>query len=83
MIIPGSRFGAFYRGKLPVTKQPFRKPGNRESQEVIMEQKEQKGQPGVNWLALGLKVFAAIVVFNIIAALVFYFFISPHMVKPH
>lgn len=34
-----------------------------------------------NYLGLALKVFAIIVVFNIIAAIVFYFFISPHMVQ--
>ncbi len=48
-----------------------------------MEEKEDvpKKGTGPNWLALGLKVFAAIVVFNIIATLVFYFFISPHMTQ--
>ncbi len=48
-----------------------------------MEEKENvpKKGTGPNWLALGLQVFAAIVVFNIIAALVFYFFISPHMTQ--
>ncbi|MBY0577785.1 MAG: hypothetical protein K2P57_01930 [Burkholderiales bacterium] len=38
-------------------------------------------QTGPNYLALALKVFAAIIVFNIVATLVFYFFISPHMMK--
>ena len=46
---------------------------------------EKQGEAGkrraaeTNWLALGMKVFAAIVVFNIIATLVFYFFIAPRM----
>lgn len=49
-----------------------------------MEENEvRKKQSETNWLALGLKVFAAIVVFNIIATLVFYFFISPHMMRHH
>ena len=38
---------------------------------------------GPNYLALALKVFAVIVVFNIFAALVFYFFIAPHMMQHH
>lgn len=46
-----------------------------------MEEKENVPKKGTNWLALGLQVFAAIMVFNIIAALVFYFFISPHMTQ--
>ncbi|NNM83030.1 MAG: hypothetical protein HKL98_10570 [Burkholderiales bacterium] len=44
-----------------------------------MEEGKGKAPAGPNWLALGLKVFAAIVVFNIIAAIVFYIFIAPHM----
>lgn len=36
-------------------------------------------QTGPNWLALGLKVFGVIIVFNIVATLIFYFFIAPHM----
>ena len=40
----------------------------------------EKGK-GPNYLALALKVFAVIVVFNIVATLVFYFFISPVMMQ--
>ncbi len=49
------------------------------------EQQEQKEarQTGPNWLALGLKVFGVIIAFNIVATLVFYFFIAPHMTQFH
>ncbi len=38
-----------------------------------------KDQTGPNYLAIGLEVFAVIVVFNVAATLVFYYFIAPHM----
>ncbi len=45
-----------------------------------MDEKEvQKRQTEPNYLALALKVFAVIVVFNIVATLIFYFFIAPRM----
>ena len=34
---------------------------------------------GPNYLAIGLEVFAGIVVFNVVATFVFYYFIAPHM----
>lgn len=42
-----------------------------------------KAGSGPNYLALALKVFAVIVAFNIVATLVFYFFIAPHMMLHH
>jgi hypothetical protein len=38
-----------------------------------------KDQAGPNYLAIGLEVLAFIVVFNIAATFVFYYFIAPHM----
>lgn len=51
------------------------------TEEIEKQGDVQAKKGGVNYLALALKVFAAIVVFNIVATLVFYFFISPHMMK--
>ena len=46
---------------------------------MVEKEDVQVKQSGPNYLALALKVFAAIVVFNIVASVVFYFFIAPHM----
>ena len=39
----------------------------------------EKDKTGPNYLAIGIEVLAFIVVFNIAATFVFYYFIAPHM----
>ncbi len=46
---------------------------------MVEKEEVQVKQPGPNYLVMGLQVFAAIIVFNIVAAVIFYFFIAPHM----